>query len=174
MYDVVTLGGLETDEKTLLSGDVAEKLVTSLKASGRLIVHKNAKDDCTAQNLVSTLKLSGFVNVNETKDTIMAAKPDYAIGSSVKLNFSSNSTAPAKVWTLADDEDGELINEDELLDEEDLKKPDPASLKVCGTTGKRKACANCSCGLAEELEQEAIDKVKQNTQNAKSSCGSVS
>lgn len=42
---------------------------------------------------------------------------------------------------------------------------------VCGTTGKRKACKDCSCGLAEELAQDG--KPQTNTANAKSSCGSV-
>ena len=44
---------------------------------------------------------------------------------------------------------------------------------VCGTTGKRKACKDCSCGLAEELEAEK-NQGKVKTENAKSSCGSVS
>lgn len=45
---------------------------------------------------------------------------------------------------------------------------------VCGTTGKRKACKDCSCGLAEELEQEAREgKVVDTTNAPKSSCGSV-
>lgn len=46
-------------------------------------------------------------------------------------------------------------------------------LVVCGTTGKRKACKDCSCGLAEELAA-GKDKKEINTANAKSSCGSVS
>ncbi|XP_071573490.1 anamorsin homolog [Temnothorax nylanderi] len=61
----------------------------------------------------------------------------------------------------------DLIDEDELLDESELVKPDASSLKVCATTGKRKACKDCSCGLAEELSG------KDAPENAvKSSCGS--
>ncbi|KAG8143874.1 hypothetical protein E2320_001019 [Naja naja] len=43
-----------------------------------------------------------------------------------------------------DDEDVDLLDSDELLDPEDLKKPDPASLKApsCKESGKRKACKN--------------------------------
>lgn len=38
----------------------------------------------------------------------------------------------------------DLIDSDELLDAEDLKKPDPASLRAasCGEGKKRKACKN--------------------------------
>lgn len=44
---------------------------------------------------------------------------------------------------------------------------------VCGTTGKRKACKDCSCGLADELANENKNNVPV-AENAKSSCGSVS
>ena len=71
-----------------------------------------------------------------------------------------------------DTEDDDLINDDDLLDDEDLKKPDVSSLRVCSTTKKRKACANCTCGLSEEIEKEEIQKIRENSQNAKSSCGS--
>lgn len=45
------------------------------------------------------------------------------------------------------------------------------NLTVCGTTGKRKACKDCSCGLAEELSGETVSE---NVPVQKSSCGSVS
>lgn len=41
---------------------------------------------------------------------------------------------------------------------------------MCGTTGKRKACKDCSCGLAEELAAEGAPPSEPKT----SSCGSVS
>nr|KAG5696626.1 hypothetical protein BaRGS_034087 [Batillaria attramentaria] len=80
----------------------------------------------------------------------------------------------AKVWSLSSsdlvDEDVELIDEDTLLDEDDLKKPDPASLRASCADGpkKRKACKNCTCGLAEELDQESS---KKNAQPKTSACG---
>jgi hypothetical protein len=149
----------------------------------------------------------------------------------------------AKVWNLNSsdlvDDDIELINDDDLLDEDDKKKPDPASLRGdmfchigcfndcrfqnlyepkdtksnlfqtwsftlsicvcinnvfgvhcmlflfhiqylfcvldianCGEgPQKRKACKNCTCGLAEELEVEAS---KNKPPVNKSACGNVS
>lgn len=44
-------------------------------------------------------------------------------------------------------------------------------IAVCGTTRKRKACKNCTCGLAEELNTKNIGN---DTTNAKSNCGNVS
>ncbi|XP_055890486.1 anamorsin homolog isoform X2 [Biomphalaria glabrata] len=96
-----------------------------------------------------------------------AQKPSYEVGSSsqLKLAFKSKPAAKvddkvAKVWALNSsdllDDNVDLVNQDDLLDENDLKKPDPASLKFdCGSgPAKKKACKNCTCGLAEELEKE--------------------
>lgn len=40
----------------------------------------------------------------------------------------------------------DLLDSDELLDSEDLKKPDPSSLRApsCNEKGKKKACKNWS------------------------------
>lgn len=107
---------------------------------------------------------------------MLSEKPNYEIGSSskLKLSFAKKPSIEAKkVWKIDmddDDEDEEMINADDLLDEEDKQKPDQESLRVCATTGKRKACKDCSCGLAEELETES----KKKAPIQKSSCGSVS
>lgn len=108
---------------------------------------------------------------------MVSEKPNYEIGSSAKLSLFAKkpSTEAKKVWKIDmdDDEDEEMINADDLLDEEDKQKPNPDSLRVCATTGKRKACKDCSCGLAEELEAESANK-KPTNPTQKSSCGSVS
>lgn len=87
-----------------------------------------------AEDLKSILKLSSEVEVTE----ISAQKPDYEIGASsqLKLSFAPKAEAikesVAKVWSLANDmadDEVELINDDDLLDEDDLVKPDPSSLR---------------------------------------------
>lgn len=97
----------------------------------------------------------------------------------LSLNMSDKATVQdsKELWKLTADnliEGDELIDDNALLTEDDLKKPDPESLKACGVKSTRKACAGCTCGLAEEMEKEELEKIKANTQNAKSSCGSVS
>lgn len=67
------------------------------------------------------------------------------------------------------------INPESLLKEEDKVKPDTSKYD-CGVDlgKKRQACKGCSCGLAEELEEGAKDKIKENIDSGKSkpSCGS--
>lgn len=104
---------------------------------------------------------------------LQGQKPSYEVGSSsqLKLPFKPKPKPKvdenvAKVWNLSSmdlmDADVDLVNEDDLLDANDLKKPDPASLKIdCGGgVKKRKACKGCTCGLAEELDGKKPDTTK--------------
>ncbi|KAI4481200.1 hypothetical protein M0804_009826 [Polistes exclamans] len=159
-----------------------------------LLLESTSEYDTAFKDRLLKLKLSGFI-IKDTKPKkldletaellpnlyedinnvyeIIAQKPSFEIGSSVPLNFKTKQT---NIWKLNNIEDNleednlldenDLIDEDELLDEDDIIKPDITSLKVCGTTGKRKACKDCSCGLAEELNGKAEDQGIQ-----KSSCG---
>lgn len=146
-----------------------ESALKLLKPGGK-IFFQSVTD---ASTISSELKLQGFVNPTVSEKGLTAEKPNYEVGSSVKLSFAKKTSDVAAVWKIDNDEDVETIDPDDLLDEEDKVLPDPETLRVCGTTGKKKACKNCSCGLAEELEAEK-SKTDVNTANAKSSCGSVS
>lgn len=141
-----------------------QNLLKILKPGGQLIIQTNKVDD-----LKFKLVTNGFTNIKVNETDIKANKPTYRVGSSAQLNIQKKVNT---VWKLDDASDDEidLIDPDALLDEEDLKKPDVNSLRVCSTTGKRKACKDCSCGLAEELAESKNESV--NTETAKSSCGS--
>ncbi|KAL5280627.1 CIAPIN1 family protein [Megaselia abdita] len=144
-----------------------EVILKLLKPGGKLFL-QNVPE---TSNVAAELKLQGFVNPSVSENSITSEKPNYEVGSSVKLSFAKKTPDVAAVWKIDNDEE-ETIDPDELLDEEDKVLPDPESLRVCGTTGKKKACKNCSCGLAEELEAEKKNKTPVDTANAKSSCGS--
>lgn len=165
----------------------AEKLMSALKLSGLMSVTEVSKSELSPEALSSLRTSSGYQGNTLSRVRISASKPNFEVGSSsqIKLSFGKKpAEKPAldpntvKMWTLSandmDDDDVDLVDSDALLDEDDLKKPEPASLKApsCGEGAgkKKKACKNCSCGLAEELEQES--KGKQKTNLPKSACGS--
>uniref|UniRef100_A0A6G1SE95 Anamorsin n=1 Tax=Aceria tosichella TaxID=561515 RepID=A0A6G1SE95_9ACAR len=61
-----------------------------------------------------------------------------------------------------------LLKDDEILSEEEKKRPENAA--DCGETENakpKKPCANCTCGLADKIESSAAD-----TETPKGSCGS--
>ncbi|KAJ2493248.1 electron carrier [Coemansia sp. RSA 2050] len=130
--------------------------------------------------------------------TALASKPAYNVGAAAALSFGKKAKAkelgpssvvvPKKAWVLSvdSDDEAEIEDQDELLEDEDLTKPDAASLaRPDGVVAKRKACKNCTCGLAEgrmvdESEEcKPTDKPKRFTKpvdvvNVKSACGNCS
>ncbi|KAK3608032.1 hypothetical protein CHS0354_031018 [Potamilus streckersoni] len=166
----------------------AEKLESTLKISGFVNVSKPE-----VLSLSDDVKKSLQTGDNIQLVQVIASKPSYEVGSTAQLKISfgkktidsSGQTKPkvdenvAKVWTLSAaeimDDEVEMLNDDDLLEEEDLKKPDLGSLRAsCGTasegTKKRKACKNCTCGLAEELEAET-PKTQPKAKTVTSACG---
>lgn len=65
---------------------------------------------------------------------------------------------------LAEDSDDELIDEDTLLDEEDFKGPIKIPTECKPKAKRRRACKDCTCGLAQRLEAE--DKAKRENADA--------
>lgn len=91
----------------------------------------------------------GFISVTEKGAVIKAEIPSFNLGASVGVT--------------------DVVDEDALVEADDYKKPENA----CGpSSGKKRACKNCSCGLAE-LERKQEEKIAIDTSSAKkSSCGS--
>nr|CAG4638107.1 EOG090X0FGQ [Chydorus sphaericus] len=172
-FDVILSNILEPATAVNHTFELLTEIVKILKPNG-LLFGRGENSEKIAQDL----KLTGFSSITRGPlNNFTAQKPNFEIGASSKLSFGSTNKPAAAVWSLSDalvDDQVELVNEDDLLDESDLIKPAAESLKVCGTTGKRKACKDCSCGLAEELQAENGETKPSApaTKSATSSCGS--
>lgn len=182
-YDYI-LSNILTPTQDSKSNQSLAVFLSLLKPSGQFVELSKVE---SSAGLESELKLNGFKSVAvEAADAlvmIQAEKPSFEVGAASRLKFSKPKPAAAaaaqenvKVWKFSADDinEDDLINTDDLLDDLDLKKPE-VQVRDCGTgsDGKKKACKNCVCGLAEELESEASGEIKKNQASApKSSCGS--
>ncbi|XP_024603259.1 anamorsin isoform X1 [Neophocaena asiaeorientalis asiaeorientalis] len=162
----------------------ASKLCSALTLSGLVEVKELQRKFLSPEEIQSVREHLGYHSDSLLSVQITGKKPNFEVGSSSQLKLSTTKKssgkpavdpAAAKLWTLSandmEDESVDLIDSDELLDPEDMKKPDPASLRAasCGEGKKRKACKNCTCGLAEELEKEKLrDQI---SSQPKSACG---
>ncbi|KAM5125318.1 anamorsin, partial [Mantella aurantiaca] len=160
------------------------RLCSALTLSGMTGVTQIMQEALTAEQTQRVKRTLGSPATDLTTVRIQATKPNYEIGSSRQLSLPGRAVTgkPAvdpvavTLWTLSandmKDEDVDLLDSDDLLDPDDLKKPLPSSLRTagCGESSdkKRKACKNCTCGLAEELQEE---KKSSAPSSASSACG---
>eukprot|EP01127_Copromyxa_protea_P005138 TRINITY_DN1498_c0_g1_i1.p1 TRINITY_DN1498_c0_g1~~TRINITY_DN1498_c0_g1_i1.p1 ORF type:complete len:272 (-),score=83.49 TRINITY_DN1498_c0_g1_i1:44-859(-) len=134
-----------------------------------------------AESLNKNLTLAGFVDSHVESEgkfvKVVCKKPNWEIGAQEGIKLKPKS-AGAKKWTVEDLEDDMLVDEKDLLSEADLASPDMSAVP-CGTGAVKKACKNCTCGLAEELAAESAPKKKLTLEmienpGVNSSCGSCS
>ncbi|KAK1246617.1 hypothetical protein MKX08_000419 [Trichoderma sp. CBMAI-0020] len=160
----------------LLTRSILGPIAESLKPKGRLQSQSGGELGQNAA-LAKEAVLAGLVASNGGFD-----KPDYGDNEgvvSLKLGSKKKklavAAAPAPVQTLevkpvvpagvgfidfsddldADYDDDDLIDEDTLMTEDDLKRPINIPPECQPKAGKRRrACKDCSCGLAERLAAE--------------------
>ena len=106
-----------------------------------------------------TLLYAGFVNPKVGIDSITASKPAWK----EEIAILPTKQLPSSKWTIHSDDLDEYVDQDSLLENDFV----PIAKKVsdCGTGSglAKKACADCSCGLADPT----------NTSIITSACGSV-
>lgn len=146
-----------------------------LKAGGTTLICKLSQSDVgSVDKMVSDLQnkllLAGFSEAQALQSScgIKAKKPSWEIGSSFALKKVVKSSPKVQI-----DVDSDLIDEDSLLTEEDLKKPQLPPAGDCEVGSTRKACKNCTCGRAEEDEKVLkLGLTAEQINNPQSACGS--
>ncbi|XP_021724661.1 anamorsin homolog [Chenopodium quinoa] len=159
------------------------ELFRVLKPDGRvLICLSELVGDLPSDNILSSLErkilVAGFLEPEASQQQpdafsgvqtiqVKAKKPSWKIGSSFSLKASKG------LPKVQIDDDMDLIDEDTLLTEEDLKKPQLPAVGDCEVGSTRKACKNCSCGRAEEEQKvEKLGLKMEQLDNPQSACGS--
>ena len=137
--------------------DLLAQMAKLLAPGGQLTMVQAVQGDISSDSLTSTLVLAGLASSSSPcllssfpgfEETVAklgqvqlysytASKPQHEVGASRLLSFAkpviaTPVVAAASVWTLEDMDDDtvELVDDQTLLADEDLAKPDPASLRV--------------------------------------------
>ncbi|KAL2596299.1 hypothetical protein AAZV13_11G094700, partial [Glycine max] len=149
-----------------------QEILRVLKVDGTILIRKSSQSavgsfDKIISSLENKLLLAGFTEPQVLQSAgIKAKKPSWKIGSSFALKKVIRSSPKMQI-----DFDSDLIDEDSLLTEEDLKKPQlpPGDCEIGST---RKACKNCTCGRAEEEEKVLkLGLTTEQIDNPQSACG---
>ncbi|KAK9281031.1 hypothetical protein L1049_003923 [Liquidambar formosana] len=156
-----------------------------LKPGGTFVIHKTSQSvtsqrDQITSSLERKLLVAGFVEAQIIQPKVVAPsdgvlsfgikarKPSWKIGSSFSIRKATKSLPKVQI-----DDDMDLIDEDSLLTEDDLKKPQLPPVGDCEVGSTRKACKNCTCGRAEVEEKvQKLELTVDQINNPQSACGS--
>ncbi|KAK1385477.1 Anamorsin-like [Heracleum sosnowskyi] len=165
-----------------LSEKFLVELSRVLKPGGQILLQtsQSVSEQATTSSLQKKLLVAGFVDLQTgpvTSElpseilqsfTIKAKRPSWKVGSSFSIKKATKSLPKIQI-----DDDMDLIDEDSLLSEEDLKKPQMPLVGDCEVSSTRKACKNCTCGRAEAEEKvQKIGPTMDQLDNPQSACGS--
>ncbi|KAM9955949.1 hypothetical protein ACTFIW_002157 [Dictyostelium discoideum] len=148
-----------------------------LKKGGKLSIYQTNENE-TLVNSGMDFLIGGLVDFKATsnptyKTIIHADKPSWDTNESSTINIPS--TSSNNPW--ASIEGGDRINENDLVSENDKTSKPATTLDDCEVGKTKKACKNCTCGRAEEEENQSKPKLtKEMIENpgVGSSCGNCS
>jgi len=154
--------------------DQLETATTALKPGGKVVAQVLKSVEAAKQMLFAGLVDISSRSISEQYEQVVGSKPTWSEEDIAPVTLklgAKKSDAKRDVWNvdLADDT-VELLDEDSLLEKDPI---DFGAIKTeimdCGVSkkGAKKACKDCSCGLADVLQADENSK-----RNFKSACGS--
>ena len=152
-FDEAKTNGFTPDDDTLAT------LYSLLKPKAKLLV-ESIPDRETGQSVSVDLKIQGFLDIMAAKDPssgerfIVCQKPSWETGASAPVKIAPSAPAAVNAFKLNPNDD-ELIDEDALIDK-NFQVPPPNAGCDETSAGKKRACANCTCGLAEKEAADAV------------------
>ncbi|KAK1387332.1 Anamorsin-like [Heracleum sosnowskyi] len=164
-----------------LDKNLLDEFSRVLKPGGQILFQTSQSTfDQTTSNLQGKLLVAGFVDLQTGTMTsalpsevlqpltIKAKRPSWKVGSSFSIKKAMKNLPKLQI-----DDDTDLIDEDSLLSEDDLKKPQIPPVGDCEVSNTRKACKNCTCGRAEaEDKVQKLGPTMDQLDNPQSACGS--
>ncbi|XP_031117820.1 anamorsin homolog [Ipomoea triloba] len=148
--------------------------VTRILKPGATVLVKptslSASETTTKSTLERKLLLAGFMDVKSLESVpsfgVTGKRPSWNIGSSFSIKKVAKSLPKVQI-----EDDMDLIDEDSLLTDEDLKKPQLPTVGDCEVGSARKACKNCTCGRAEAEAKVELGLTMDQLNNPQSACG---
>ena len=174
---------------SLPSDEVLAQSFRLLKSKCKLWIKGFPMDDEITRSLLLDLKIQGFKNIVASADSgncdhfICCEKPTWEVGTSSNIAIPTTSVNAmnleknASAWkvTLTDLADDDLVDESDLMDDDIvINKPADCGVDPTGIAGKKRACKNCSCGLAEIEQAAEKSGIVFDTSVPKSACGGCS
>jgi len=168
-------------EKIIVNGDVPSsdtigKFYSALQPSGKLSLSVSQSN---TEDLILGLQIAGFnkveLDTNVGTAKVICEKPSWFTGDKAAIRGKVlNSTTNWKV--LSNESDVELISEEDLLNTSiEVIKPSSCGISEPGEISRKKACKNCTCGLADQEENGVRVELNLDEKLLKSSaCGNCS
>ncbi|OAQ59257.1 anamorsin [Pochonia chlamydosporia 170] len=157
-YDLVLVltdadGSRTAASAQLLNRQLFASLVPAIKVGGRLQFQDGQPGATESKEaiLAGLIAKDGHFEKQEEEEVV------------IPLRFGKKKTpAPVQKFDFSklDDDDDELIDEDNLLGEEDLKRRPQAPVE-CQPQKRRRPCKDCTCGLAAKFEAEEKERRSQ-------------
>lgn len=156
VYDEVRITSIETNDSLL------SEVFRILKQGGKMLIEKSISSREAGQILDTDIKIAGFINSMVAKDSTtgdrfaIATKPNWEVGATATVRIEPSAVAVSNKWKMetSDLAEDDLVDENSLLNDGLQTKP----VSGCGddnlldgaSSGKKRACKNCTCGLLEE------------------------